>query len=162
VERRVHVGARVVPLSRKRLIDLYEVREALEGAAVRLAAERMSDDAIQDLKDLMDRHRRDLARELRQAVVQQEGAFDLHDRIVGGSDNQRMVRILCGELYCPVRMYHCRFGMKRDRAQAALKEHGLIVDAIAERDGELAEWLTRRHVRASGRAVEMRLAAGQA
>ncbi|MGB5833138.1 MAG: FCD domain-containing protein, partial [Thiohalocapsa sp.] len=41
----------------------------------------------------------------------------------------------------------------------ALKEHGTVVDAIAERDGELAEWLMRRHVRASRENVEQRLAA---
>lgn len=30
--------------------------------------------------------------------------------------------------------------------------------AIVERDGELAEWLMRRHIRASRRAIEQRLA----
>jgi hypothetical protein len=58
-------------------------------------------------------------------------------------------------------MYRCQFGMKSDRAADALKEHELVADAIAERDGELAEWLMRRHIRASRRAIERRLA-GQA
>lgn len=39
------------------------------------------------------------------------------------------------------------------------KGHALIVDAIADRDGELAELLMRRHIRASRRGVERRLAA---
>jgi DNA-binding GntR family transcriptional regulator len=68
-----------------------------------------------------------------------------------------MIRILCDDLYHLARMYRCQFGMKSDRARDALKEHALIVDAIADRDGELAEWLMRRHVRASRRAVELRL-----
>ena len=37
-----HVGARVVSLSHAELIELYEIRESLEGMACRLAAERMS------------------------------------------------------------------------------------------------------------------------
>lgn len=35
-----HVGARVVSLSHAELIELYEIRESLEGMACRLAAER--------------------------------------------------------------------------------------------------------------------------
>src|SRR6187402_2697109 len=38
-----HVGARVVELSHAELIELYEIRESLEGMACRLAAERMTD-----------------------------------------------------------------------------------------------------------------------
>jgi DNA-binding GntR family transcriptional regulator len=159
VERRPNVGARVVTLSNAGLLEIYQVREALEGMAARLAAERMGDEAIQDLKDLMDQHRRDVARDFWQAYFQQEGDLDFHYRIVIGSGNRRMIRILCDDLYHLARMYRCQFGMKSDRARDALREHELIVDAIADRDGELAEWLMRRHVRASRRAVEQRLAA---
>ena len=157
LERRANVGARVVSLSSERLLELYQVREALEGMAARLAAERMSDAAIADLRGLMDRHRRDVAREHGQAYFQQEGDLDFHYRIVIGSGNQRLVRVFCDDLYHLARMYRCQFGMKSDRATDALNEHALVVDAIAERDGELAEWLMRRHVRASRKGVERRL-----
>lgn len=159
LERRANVGARVVTLSTERLLELYQVREALEGMAARLAAERMSDEAVEELKDLIEQHRRDVAREFWQAYFQQEGDLDFHYRIVVGSGNERLMRILCDDLYYLARMYRCQFGMKSDRARDALKEHAMVVDAIAERDGELAEWLMRRHVRASRRSVEQRLAA---
>ena len=42
-----HVGARVVSLSHAELIELYEIRESLEGMACRLAAERMSQAEIE-------------------------------------------------------------------------------------------------------------------
>jgi len=157
LERRANVGARVVALSNETLLELYQVREALEGMAARLAAEQMSDEAIEDLKDLMDDHRRDVARDYWQTYFQQEGDPDFHYRIVIGSGNRRLIRILCDDLYHLARMYRCQFGMKSERARDALKEHALIVDAIAERDGELAELLMRRHVRASRRSVEQRL-----
>jgi DNA-binding GntR family transcriptional regulator len=158
LEWRANVGARVVTLSNERLLELFQVREALEGMAARLAAERMSDAAIEELKDLMEQHRQDAAREFWQAYFQQEGDLDFHYRIVIGSGNQRLVRILCDDLYHLARMYRCQFGMKSDRARDALKDHSRVVDAIAERDGELAEWLMRRHVRASRRSVEQHLA----
>ena len=84
--------------------------------------------------------------------------MDFHFRIVQGSGNQRLIDILCNDLYHLARMYRCQFGMGSDRARDALREHELVVDAIADRDGELAEFLMRRHIRASRRNVENRLA----
>ncbi|MEC7633079.1 MAG: GntR family transcriptional regulator, partial [Pseudomonadota bacterium] len=52
VERKANVGARVVALSPEGLIQLYQVREALEGMAARLAARYMSDEEIADMQAL--------------------------------------------------------------------------------------------------------------
>src|SRR5471032_724236 len=54
-----HVGARVVSLSHAELIELYEIRESLEGMACRLAAERMTDEEIDELRRVLDTHERD-------------------------------------------------------------------------------------------------------
>ncbi|EGV34089.1 transcriptional regulator, GntR family [Thiorhodococcus drewsii AZ1] len=159
VERKPNIGARVITLTSAQLLEIYVIREALEGMAARLAAEQMSDAAIADLKRLLDQHRNEVAQEAWQAYFQEEGDLDFHFRIVQGSGNGRLNNILCNDLYHLARMYRCQFGMKSDRARDALKEHELIVDAIAERDGELAEWLMRRHIRTSRRATERRLAA---
>lgn len=159
VERRARVGARVVALSGTGLIELYEIREPLEGTAARLAAERMSDTARAELSTLIEHHEQEVERENGQAYFQQEGDLDFHYRIVQGSGNRRLTRILCDDLYHLMRMYRCQFGMKSHRARDALKEHALVVEAIVARDGELAEWLMRRHVRASRQGVERQLAA---
>jgi len=42
VERKANIGARVVTLSEQGLLHVYQVREALEGMAARLAAQNMS------------------------------------------------------------------------------------------------------------------------
>ena len=158
VERRPNLGARVITLSSEQLLEIYLIREALEGLAARLAAARMSAAGVADLKALLAHHRGEIARESWQAYFQKEGDMDFHYRIVQGSGNQRLIGILCDDLYHLARMYRCKFGMVSDRARDALKEHELIVDAIAERDGELAELMMRRHIRASRRNVERRLA----
>jgi DNA-binding GntR family transcriptional regulator len=157
VERRPNLGARVITLSNEQLLEIYVIREALEGMAARLAAGRMSEPAIAELKALLAQHRREVAGTDGQRYFQQEGDLDFHFRIVQGSGNRRLIDILCNDLYHLARMYRCQFGMRSDRAEEALKEHELVADAIAERDGELAEWLMRRHIRASQRAIERRL-----
>jgi DNA-binding GntR family transcriptional regulator len=157
VTRRANVGARVISLSSEQLMEIYLVREALEGIAARLAAEHMSDAEIGELQSLIVQHERQVLREQGQAYFQREGDLDFHFRIVRGSHNTRLQALLCNDLYHLVRMYRVQFGMISPRAPAALREHTRIVEAITEHDGELAEILMRRHIRASRRNVEARL-----
>lgn len=157
-----HVGARVVSLSHAELIELYEIRESLEGMACRLAAERMTQAEIDDLRRVLDLHEQDAAFKAGVGYYQQEGDFDFHYRIIQGSGNQTLSRMLCGELYQLVRMYRLQFSATPNRPRQAFAEHHRILDAIAERDGELAELLMRRHIAASKRNIERRYQAAQA
>lgn len=144
-----HVGARVVSLSHAELIELYEIRESLEGMACRLAAERMSDEEVAELRRVLETHERDAAFQAGVGYYQQEGDFDFHYRIIQGSGNRTLAQMLCGELYQLVRMYRIQFSATPNRPRQAFTEHHRILDAIADRDGELAELLMRRHIGAS-------------
>lgn len=158
VQRRANVGARVITLSYEQLLEIFHVREALEGVAARLAARHMSDDEIAGLRALLMEHRRQVDRDDARAYVRREGDLDFHYRIVEGCRNRRLQGLLCNDLYHLVRMYRCQFGMASPpRARRALDEHSHIADAIEGRDGELAEILMRRHIRASRKNVEQRL-----
>ena len=161
VERRANVGARVITLSNEQLLEIFHVREALEGMAARLAASHMLPSEIDALRELLVQHREQIEREADHSYFQKEGDLDFHYRIVQGSRNARLIGLLCNDLYHLVRMYRFQFGMSSNRAPAALREHGRIIEAIADRDAELAEWLMRRHIRSSRENVERRLAAEQ-
>ncbi len=149
-----HVGARVVSLGQSELIELYEIRESLEGMACRLAAERMTQGDVDELRRVLETHERDEAFRAGRGYYQQEGDFDFHYRIIQGSGNQTLVKLLCDELYQLVRMYRIQFSKTPNRPHQAFSEHHRILDAIAERDGELAELLMRRHIAASRRNAE--------
>jgi DNA-binding GntR family transcriptional regulator len=157
VERRPNQGARVVEMGRGELVELYAVREALEGMACRLAATHMSDGEIAGLRELLIEHERWAGVEADQSYLQPEGDLDVHYRLVQGSGNRQLEALLIGQLYHRVRMYRFRSGQVRRRPQRALKEHHQIVDAIERRDGELAELLMRRHIQAARVAVESEL-----
>lgn len=149
-----HVGARVVSLSHAELIELYEIRESLEGMACRLAAERMTAEEIAELRGVLETHERDAAFQAGVGYYQQEGDFDFHYRIIQGSGNKTLTQMLCGDLYQLVRMYRIQFSATPNRPRQAFAEHHRILDAIADRDGELAELLMRRHIGASRRNIE--------
>ena len=155
VERKPNVGARVVQLTSQGLIQLYQTREALEGMAARLAAQNMTDEEINDLQSLLGVHS-DKIDEC-QSYYQEAGDVDFHYRLVLGSKNEHLITILVDSIYHLVRMYRVQFGMTGPRISTAFAEHQHIVNAIANRDGELAELLMRRHIMYSRRNIEAKL-----
>lgn len=159
LERKPNVGYRVVAMSTEQLLEIFHVRESLEGMACRLAAQHMSVDQISELKTLLEHHKSQQAFKEDQNYFQKEGDLDFHYRIVMGSHNQLLIRLLCEELYYLVRLYRYQFGMASPRANKAFTEHMHILQAIEDGDGELAEILMRRHISASRKNVENRMKA---
>jgi len=157
IERKPNVGARVVQLSIKELVEIYHVREALEGMACRMAALHMSDEEIADLRSLLDEHERSVQELDGRSYFQKVGDLDFHYRIVQGSKNEKLLELLGSDLYHLVRMYRYQFSVSSSRPKRALKEHRQIVDAIEARDPELAELLMRRHISAARQNIENKL-----
>ncbi|MEW9797150.1 GntR family transcriptional regulator [Alteromonas sp. CYL-A6] len=155
VERRANVGARVVALSTEGLIQLYQVREALEGMAARLAARNMTDEEITSLQHLIDSHFNNVKDG--ESYYQEAGDVDFHYRIVLGSKNAHLISVLIDGLYHLVRMYRVQLGMAGPRVTRAYDEHRHIVEAIIHRDEELAEMLMRRHILYSKNNIEDKL-----
>lgn len=156
VVRLPHLGVRVVTLSRQDLLEIYQTRELLEGLAARLAAERMTDEELNAMKELLHRHYDSTSLKEGQVYPQAFGEEDFHFRIAQGSRSMLLQRLLCGELYSLIRL--CRFKTAVPGQLPQFRDHVRIMDAIYERDGELAEILMRRHV-ASARERLMRIEA---
>jgi DNA-binding GntR family transcriptional regulator len=161
IERKPNVGSKVVECSIEGLLEIYVVRESLEGMACRQAALYMTDQEISEMKDMLTQHASMQSLKEGTAYYQEEGDLDFHYKVILGSHNQQLINILCGQLYHLVRMYRCQFGMNSPRASKAFDEHSRIIEAIADRDGELAEILMRRHIAASRKNIENKIAEKQ-
>lgn len=146
VEIKPNTGAKVVSLTKEQAIEIYEIRESLEGLSCRLAANRMSAEQCQLLRSLLARHEQQIQLENHRLYYQQEGDLDFHYLIVQFSGNKRLFNLLCGELYHLLRLYRVQTSSEPSRPVRAFKEHHQIVDALESRDGELAELLMRRHI----------------
>ena len=158
VERKANVGSRVVDCTIEGLLELYITREALEGMACRQAAENMTDLEIVHMQDILASHANEKALQDGIAYYQDEGDVDFHYKVILGSHNQQLINLICGQLYHLVRMYRYQFGMHSSRATRAFTEHSNIIQAISDRDGELAELLMRRHIAASRKNIENKIA----
>jgi len=144
VERKANIGARVVSLTQEGLTELYQVRESLEGMAARLAATQMSDDEIEALNELLNTHFKTV--QSGETYYQEAGDVDFHYRIIIGSKNTHLITILIDGIYHLIRMYRVQLGMSGPRVTTAFDEHKNILQAISNRDADLAEMLMRRHI----------------
>ena len=117
VERKANVGARVVEISPAGLIELYQVREALEGMAARLAATNMTDQEIVELNELLNSHSQTV--QGGETYYQEAGDVDFHYRIVLGSKNSLLISVLIDSNYHLIRMYRVQLGMAGPRVTTA-------------------------------------------
>lgn len=147
IERKTNLGSRVASLSNEDLIDRLVVREALEGMAARLAAERLDDQEIADLRALLDAHGQQESVRTGAGYLQESADFDFHFRIINGCKNPPLISLVRDELYDRLRVYRYKSSTLEGRARPAFDEHRAIVDALQARDPDAAEAAMRRHLR---------------
>ncbi|EGR2121299.1 GntR family transcriptional regulator [Vibrio cholerae] len=157
IERSPHIGARVIQLSPTKLVELYAVREALEGMAARLAARNITEIELAGLESLLSTHSTHIDQVEGASYFHQQGDFDFHYRIIQASRNQQLIGLLCDELYHLLRMYRYQSPRSHSRPVEALEEHKFILRAIHQRDEELAEMLMRRHISRSRQLIEQQI-----
>ena len=150
VTREPFAKARVVELTPHALVELFQMREALEGYAARLAAAEMKSSEIEDLSRELEAGHRPAG----------ERPLDFHERVARASGNARLVESLCGDLYHLCRMYRRMSGSMPERPEEARTEHWQILQAIRLRDGGLAESLMRSHIQRAAQNLLRQLPGG--
>jgi DNA-binding GntR family transcriptional regulator len=150
IEIEPHRGASVRTLTPKDLREIFELREAVEGLAARLAAERIGAGGHRAaLEALLTQMRRVLADQGRGYI---EHNHDFHELIYRISGNDRLGET-AAQLTLPI--YRLRYHDRMDRSyvRTSAAEHELIAEAILEGDGLRAERTMRNHIRNSGMAM---------
>lgn len=143
VEIAPHRGAVVATFDAVRVRELYEVREALEVMAARMAAEKADDGQLDELRKLLS----DTAE-----VIQEDESIpyprdlDFHSHLFELAENSRL-RILAAEVYAQIRLARLRSGSEPGRAKEAHEEHSTILAAVQRKDPIGAENAMRNHIR---------------
>jgi DNA-binding GntR family transcriptional regulator len=146
VTRLPHAGVRVTALTKTELIELYEMRGVLEGLACRLAADRITTSELDTLRRIVDKQRVEDPIEAVSDQFLSSGDLDFHYLIAKGAKSPRLTQVLCRDLYSLIRLFRFRTGHSPGRALKAFQDHENILNALHQRDGELAELLMRRHI----------------
>jgi DNA-binding GntR family transcriptional regulator len=142
-----NAGARVVSLTIRDIVELYQIREALEALACQLATERMTEAELDGMERLLDEHDREP--EQGRASSRNARVPDFHSAVVEGSKNRQLINLLCGELFDLLRIYRFRSSGEQGRTPLAFDEHREVLVAMRKRDAEHAALLMRHHVRRS-------------
>jgi DNA-binding GntR family transcriptional regulator len=138
-------GTFVKSLSRHDILDLFEVREAIEGMAARLCANRANNELIAMIDQVV------AAMTAATEAGDNDGYSardeELHELIVRGAGNERLTdqyRLLVHQLHRG--MLSSIVTHREGRMQRSMAEHLTIVRAIRAHDPAEAESAMRQHV----------------
>ncbi len=154
-----HIGVKVAETPAEEVIDMFMLREALEGVACRLAAERMTDEEIDQLEALLASHSHQTDVKSGGGYYQNSGDQDFHFKIIKGSRSKRLEDMLLGDLYEFLRIFRYRSSVKGGRAGRAHTEHQEVVKAIRNRDPDASEAAMRKHLSNARISLQEALAA---
>jgi DNA-binding GntR family transcriptional regulator len=144
-------GLIVKVLSEEQLIEMYYIREALEGMAARLAAENIGQMELVSLRNLLADVEKTYADGDLKTMRTQIGELLLV--VFRASRSQRLYQLL-KDLQDQVRQFAKSTLPFEDRAAAALTYRRNLVDVVARRDGDEAERIARANRR---QTLEFRL-----
>lgn len=140
-------GLVVASLSRPQVMELYAMREILEGSAARFAAQHAAPAELVTLKRLSrafeERHGDPAALARRNR--------DFHAAIYEAAHNRYLMRMLDDLNDALALLPNTTFAIP-GRSEMAVREHDAVVEAIERRDPEAAEALAREHIRQAQQA----------
>jgi DNA-binding GntR family transcriptional regulator len=136
-----HKGVRVRELTRKLALELYEVRESMEGLAARLAAERASSELLAEMEECLSEQENIVKGEDAVAYSKEDHRF--HLLIYDASGNDLLKDILTGLRY---KARPLAFKLSPHFGEF-IGYHRQILDAFRSHDGQAAETAIRQHNR---------------
>jgi DNA-binding GntR family transcriptional regulator len=130
------------PFDPTEVFDLYEMRQAIEVASVRLAASRATDEGLRDVDEFLSRS----AQYAETSDVDRLVRFDeeFHERIVKLSGNHEMLTCLLG-INDRIRFFRW-VDMESGRRRNTQEEHREVLGALQARDGEQAAASMHAHI----------------
>jgi DNA-binding GntR family transcriptional regulator len=152
VEIRPRVGTFVTTPSRREIVELFEMKELLEGTGARLLAQRGRVPEIDQLEQNLHQAGRAVTDD--DHIRYAELVHEFHNLLIAGADNAKLEghyrtlmnqlaysRLVTTSLSQPGRLAQCDH------------EHRHVFQLIVAEDGANAEWVMREHVRASRQAL---------
>ncbi|MBQ4466854.1 MAG: GntR family transcriptional regulator [Firmicutes bacterium] len=136
-------GAYASDISAKDMVDVLEVRQDLEGMAAGLAAQKIAEGDILQLKDMTRRYKEAVeAGDIEEIIKQDE---DFHKFIVGLSDNKTLIKMVSQVQELALRFRYIYYDdFSRFKNQPL--EHQEIVEAIMSGDANSARRFAEVHI----------------
>ena len=142
-------GLVVAEISIDDLIEIYEIREALDGMSARLAAQRASEEQLDALEEThVAMHER---LEEFDAYGWTRLNIEFHTQLFDASGNRRMAAYR-PIIYLSLQRLYTAVTWQRQSPLASWAEHRELLDALHEHDSDRSEQIARAHI-ADARAM---------
>lgn len=141
-----HKGMTVAQLDYQAVIELYQMREVLEGVAASLAAKHAAEPEIYNLREI-------LAAETRSQDPQSHARHNqrFHNALYHAAHNRYLLKSL-NSLRDAMSLLGATTYRLEHRSESACAEHQRILDAIEQGDSLAAEQAAREHIVSAQRA----------
>jgi DNA-binding GntR family transcriptional regulator len=136
-------GTYVADLSIKDINEVYEIRTVLDVLAAGLAAERITEEELEELERLLVQIGEFVDQNNVEKLIEFDSQF--HDVLYRASRNDRLVGIINNlrEQFTRFRSISMKYP---GRMQNTVAEHTRLVEAIAQRNPDLAQQIAREHM----------------
>lgn len=136
-------GVYVKKIEFRDMIEIFEMREALEQMAIKLFVERAEQNTIEEFKCCMERQEEAYENDDHEAFMAAD--MQIHNLIAEGAQNNRLKNAI-SNIYDQIRQI--AISVKDDKLirDLAIKEHRKILEAVLKRDAELAEYYVVQHI----------------
>jgi len=147
IRRVPRAGTWVAPMDLNYVKQVAEVRVALEGLAGELAAERISDEQLELLSQLLEKAASEKITEDSdiQNLIQYESRF--HHIVYAATRNQKLEELLLEFQSIGARLWYYLFPTK-EQLLKLFEEQRLMLDALKKRDKKMCRELMEQHTRA--------------
>ena len=142
IEMIAHRGAIVRQVDRAFIVDMYDIRVALEGMLAERAIERMRPATLKQIRAAAADYAKAANKLKLRALAEANAAF--HNAINHAADNPEAVRMVDGSTTM-IRAMRMRIGMSAERAAINVAQHAAIVEALEARDPARAAAAVRIH-----------------
>ncbi|NLB52577.1 MAG: GntR family transcriptional regulator [Syntrophomonadaceae bacterium] len=136
-------GAYVADMSMKDVADVFEIRIALEGLAAALAAERITDEELEEMERHLVEKAEAIAKHDMEKLVEIDTKF--HEALYGASRNERLI-VIISNLREQIQRFRTSSLAMPGRMKQSLDEHRGIVEAIQSRDILMARQAAQEHI----------------
>lgn len=150
-ERRARRGLVVGRIRRREILEVYAVREVLDGLAARLAAQVILPADLERLRWL--NHRLGEAARRRDYAAMVDLNLEFHGGLCRASGNGLLAEFV-DKIHDWVRRFPESTFARPGRALEAVREHEELLDALEKRNADAAERIARRHL---ARAMQVRI-----
>ena len=141
-----HCGAVVIELSRKDVEDMFAIRHALEGLAVRTACQRLTESDLRQLEKILQAGRISVQRKQSEGWIAADEDFH---RLISEKCGNKMLTQILDSLLDRIRVYRMLIVRDQPGIELAVQEHEAILTALKNKDATRAEELMVKHIQRS-------------